>query len=535
MVSARHAGVNVPLFSLRSTRSWGIGETADIVPFAAWLDEAGFDGLMLLPLGTMPDGQNSPYSALSTLSIDPIYIAVEALQDFQRAGGLAAMSAEGREAVEAARASATVRHDLVRRAKREALGLSFGLFLREEWEQLTPRAASLAAYVARERWWLDDYALFLALAESYDFRGWRDWPEPIRDRAPRALDEVRRQLGREVLLHQYLQWVAETQWQDARAAARLHGVHVVGDLPFVAGAESPEVWARLEEFRLDVSAGVPPDAFSPTGQDWGLPTYRWDVIRETGYAWMRQRGRRMASLYDGLRVDHVIGLYRTYGRPAEGEPFFTPGEEPDQIAQGEAVLQALGESGLSLIAEDLGVVPDFLRPSLERLGIPGCKVMRWERDWHVPGAPFFDPTTYPARSAAMTGTHDTEPLCVWWLELPIDDREVLLALPDLASAGLSAEDPWTPALRDALISLALTSGASQVFLPIQDLFGWPERVNTPGTVTEWNWTWCLPWPVDAFPAQPEARERAGDLRRLMERTGRVFYTRSARPAGAEPK
>jgi 4-alpha-glucanotransferase len=327
---------------------------------------------------------------------------------------------------------------------------------------------------------------------------------------------------RRALRHQYLQWIAESQWQDARAHARAHGVSLVGDLPFVVGADSPEVWTRLDEFRLDVSAGVPPDAFSPTGQDWGLPVYRWDVIRESGYAWMRQRGRRMACLYDALRVDHAIGVYRTYGRPVHGgDPFFTPSDEPDQIAQGEAVLRALGDSGLGLIAEDLGVVPDFLRPSLARLGLPGCKVMRWERDWHAPGAPFLNPPEYPSLSAAMTGTHDTEPLVVWWRELPIDERRVLLAIPALAARGFDAQADWSTALRDALIVLAIASGSDEVFLPIQDVFGWPDRVNTPGTVGDENWTWRLPWPAEELLSRPEALERSGFLRAASVEAGRL--------------
>lgn len=518
-MSARHAGINLPLFSLRSEDDWGIGEIADLAALAVWLHAAGCDRLMTLPLGTVPAGLTSPYSALSTLAIDPIYVSMARVPDFTRAGGTDAMSSEGRDALAAARHAPLVVYASVRQAKREALALAFASFLRDEWEQLTPRAAALAAYVARERWWLDDYALYLAIADARGAWDWRDWPEPLRDREPHALDDERRRLGREVLHHQYLQWIAEGQWQDVRAVARSLGVALVGDLPFVTGAESPDVWARAGEFHLDVSAGVPPDAFSPTGQDWGLPTYNWDAIRASGYAWMRQRGRRMAALYDMLRVDHAIGLYRTYGRPAHGEPFFNPSDEPDQIAQGEAVLRALSESGLALIAEDLGVVPDFLRPSLARLGLPGCKVMRWERDWHAPGAPFLDPAGYPPQSAAMTGTHDTEPLVVWWSALGIDDRRALLALPALRQFDPAAA--WTPDLRDALLRLAAESGSNELYLPMQDVFGWPDRVNTPGTVTDENWTWRMPLAAGDLERDADATARARYLRETLARAGRI--------------
>ncbi len=520
-MSVKHAGVNLPLFSARSTHGWGIGELRDLVPLARWLSAAGFDRVMLLPLGTMEDGQSSPYSATSTLAIDPLFISLEDVPDFAAAGGEARLSPLARESLELARSAGTVRYDLVRRAKADALARAFDAFLTAEWEQLTPRAAALAAYIARERWWLEDYALFQAVAATMPSVPWRVWPAPLRDREPAALDDARRQLARDVLRQQYWQWIAETEWQEARTAARALGVGVFGDLPFVANAHSPEVWARASEFRLDVSVGVPPDAFSAVGQDWGLPAYNWDAIAGTDYAWLRQRARRMAALYDGIRVDHVIGLFRTYCRPAHGDPFFSPADEPDQRAQGLRVLTLLGESGAAIIAEDLGLVPDFLRESLTALSVPGCKVLRWERQWREPGAPFIDPRGYPADSAAMTGTHDTETLAIWWDDLSREDRHALLAL--AASAGATdarLRVDWSPAVRDALLGLMYRAASRELFLPIQDLFGWPDRINVPGTVSEANWSWALPWPVDALAAQPEAIARQTTLAALARESGR---------------
>ena len=530
----RHAGINVPLFSCRSTKSWGIGELADIEPLAGWLSDAAVSELMILPLGAMPEGESSPYAATSTLAIDPIYIAVADLIDFARAGGEAALSGEAQAALASARASSTVRHDAVRRAKFEALGLAFQRFVADEWEQLTPRASALAGYVARERWWLDDYALHQAIAREHGGASWRAWPAPFRDRDPRALDEIRRQLARDVLEHQYCQWVAEAQWQSARRAAAERGIRIIGDLPFVARTESPEIWARAGEFLLDVRAGVPPDAFSDNGQDWGLPTYNWPVIEATEYAWIRQRAGRMAALFDGVRVDHVVGLFRTYGRPPEGPAFFIPPDEAAQRAQGETIMRLLAESGLDLIAEDLGSIPDFVRASLTACGVPGCRVVRWERYWHTAGQPFLDPPAYPALSAAMTGTHDTEPVAVWWTELSPADRAEFLALPIFVRRNFGdPEQPWSDALRDVILELAYSSGSDRLFLPVQDVFGWRDRINTPGTVAPENWTWCLPWPVDALADVDVARERAAFLAELgaaSNRTNAADYTK-AHPAG----
>lgn len=519
---SRHAGVILPLFSAASTRSWGIGELADLEPLGRWLEAAGFDRLMLLPLGTMVPGGSSPYSAASAMAIDPIYIALHDLEDYARAGGGAALSAEGSSALYAARQSARVSYPLVRRAKSEALDLAFASFLRDEWQLMTARAAALAGYIARERWWLDDYALFQAIAAAAGAGDWLAWPPPLRERDPGALDEARRHFAREVLRHQYLQWTAEMQWQAARTAARARGVRVVGDLPFVVAIDSADVWVRPQEFMLDVSAGVPPDAFSDTGQDWALPTYRWDAIAATDFAWIRQRARRMAALYDSVRIDHLVGFYRTFGRTRDGYAFFNPADEGTQTWQGEQILRIFLESGAEVLAEDLGTVPDFVRASMARSGVPGCKVLRWERHYHAHGHPFVDPATFPAVSVAMTGTHDTETLASWWDNAADDERRAFLTMASPREAlARDAAAPWSNALRDRILDVAYRAGSDHMFLPLQDVFGWRDRINTPATITEDNWSWRVPWPVDALADVPAAAERAASCRQHALSSGRV--------------
>jgi 4-alpha-glucanotransferase len=520
-VTERHAGVNVPVFSMRSTASWGIGDLADVGRFCDWAAHAGFDRLLVLPIGTMAAGETSPYAPASTMAIDPLYIDLSRVPEFERAGGIAALSAAGRDALALARNAPAVRYDLVRRAKEEALERAFDVFVAQEWAAGTARARALANYVERERWWLDDYTLFQALSASERGAPWRSWPAALRDRDPVALDDARGRLSADVLRHQYWQWIAEGQWHDARAHAARRGVAVVGDLPFAPGPASADVWVRADEFALDVSMGVPPDAFSPSGQDWGLPAYRWDVVAQSGYAWMRQRARRMAALFDAMRVDHVVGLYRTYGRRATGESYFSPADEDAQRRQGETVLATLAGGGARLIAEDLGTVPDFVRGSLARLGIPGCRVLRWERRWHDEGQPYLDPRDYPVVSAAMTGTHDTEPLAAWWEACTSEERQAVLALPAFREHGLvDAGQSWVDELRDTYLAMAYRAASSDLFLPVQDLFGWRARVNMPGTVGPENWTWCLPWPVDRWETLPEPGERAVFLRRLATATDR---------------
>jgi len=517
--SGRHAGVLVPLFSIPSTASWGIGEIGDIPTFASWLASAGQDLVQFLPVNEMAAGQHSPYSAMSAMAIDPIYISVHALEDFQAVGGEQALSREARDALGAARAATTIDYERVRFVKREALRAAFARFVDGEWRRQTPRAAALAAFIERERWWLDDYALYRALHARHEDRWWGEWADGLPRRDPDALERARALNAREILFRQYLQWVADGQWQAARAATG--GVGYCGDLPFMVSGDSADIWARQGEFDLDASVGTPPDAFAEDGQNWGLPVPRWDVMDASGFAWLRARARRMADLYDGYRVDHLVGFYRTYVRPNDGEPYFMPAEEPRQLALGEHLLGLFAEPGARIIAEDLGTVPDFVRESLARIDVPGYKVFRWEREWHEDGRPFRDPAAYPAASVATTGTHDTEPLAVWWTEASEDERRRAGAVPALAARGVDwATVPFSPEVRDAILETLVASGSDILLLPLQDVFGWPDRVNLPGTTGDDNWTWRLPWLVDQLDAQPEARERAQTLARMCRGAGR---------------
>lgn len=510
---SRQCGIGVPLFSLVSTRSWGIGEFADLVPFAAWCTAAGQRYVQVLPLNEISPGETSPYSSMTAMALDPIYIHVPDVPDVTALGGEAALSPADAALLAAARASDRVRYGDVRALKLRVLRRGYERFVRDEVAVKGPRAEAFEAYRHREGWWLDGYALFRAIHAAQQERAWWDWPSSLAYSDPGALKEAAAALAEEQRFRAYLQWIAEGQWQAARRAA---GVRVFGDLPFMISGDSPDVWTRREQFRLDATVGVPPDAFSDTGQDWGLPPWRWDVMRGTGFQWMRARARRTAALFDGVRIDHLVGLYRIYVRPVDTsvEKTFSPADEPTQSQLGATLLNIYLGSGLEVVAEDLGTVPDFVRWSMARLGVPGFKVMRWERAWDTEGRPFVDPMAYPEVSVALSGTHDTESLAQWWRELSGADRDAFLALPSMATARRpeeSAPAPFVPDVRDAIVG-ALVDGASRyVMLPLQDVFGWDARINTPATVNEMNWTWKSPVAVDRWRDDAEWVERAAWL------------------------
>jgi len=323
-----------------------------------------------------------------------------------------------------------------------------------------------------------------------------------------------------------LQWLADTQWRAARGAARENDVELFGDLPFMVDGDSADVWTRQDEFRLDASVGVPPDAFSASGQDWGMPPYRWDVIARGGFEWLRQRARRSAALFDGYRVDHLVGFYRTYARlrSGAGEASFSPAEESDQLALGERTLGIFREPGAEIVAEDLGTVPDFVRASLVRLAVPGFRVFRWEREWEAPGHPFRDPADYPAISVAAPGTHDTEPLIVWWETASTEERRAVAALPTIQTllGDRVLEDlPYNPVVRDTLLEALYSSKSELLLMVVQDIFGWRDRINEPATVSDENWTFRLPFAVDTLDGLPQVQERTETLRIWSERYDRL--------------
>ncbi|NUQ72185.1 MAG: 4-alpha-glucanotransferase [Polyangiaceae bacterium] len=530
----RVSGVTVPLFSLRTERSWGIGEIGDLPEMATFLAEAGFSLIQLLPLNEIAGGETSPYAALSAFGIDPMFISLADVPDLHPADwGAALGGAEGRRLLERARGAEGVDYAAVRELKKRALRFAFERFVEGDVKRHGLRAAAFGAFVDQHRGWLRDYALFRALKDSFEGKAWWDWPEPLAKRDERALEEARRRFGREIFFFEYQQYVAHEQWGEACSKVRSRGVEVMGDLPFMVGRDSADVWANQGEFRLDMSVGVPPDQFDEDGQDWGLPPYAWSVMTKNHFTWLKRRASYTGVLYDRFRIDHLVGFYRTYMRPWDKrrnekgklvKGLFDPAEEADQLAHGERVISAMrdaaAEHGGALVAEDLGTVPKFVRASLAKLGVPGYKVLIWEKDYSIEeNPPFLDPTEYPEVSLGCFGTHDTAPVAVWWEGLNEDERAAVKAIPSFEAGD--AGEAFTPAVHAALLDLIHGSASELVLLLMQDLLGSRERINTPGTVGEHNWTYRLPAPIAELRNDREIQRIWAMVRESIKKSGRA--------------
>ncbi|MDP9033882.1 MAG: 4-alpha-glucanotransferase [Myxococcota bacterium] len=519
----RKAGVVIPLFSIRTRRDWGVGQITDLPVCAAWVRRAGHRLLQILPPHELSGGETSPYGALSAFALDPLYADITAIEDLDGETIEQVLGDAGRAELARLRATNRVDYRAVRALKARALRKAFDVFFAMEWSRGTTRAKRLDEFVRAEGTWLDDFAVYHSLREAHDGWGWTTWPTDERDRSPAGVAAARMTHGRRILEVGYVQWILLGQWQSAHERMREIGVELMGDVPFVVCAESADVWSHAGQFRLDKTLGAPPDDFSSEGQDWGLPPYGWSAMDADGLAWLRSRARQAARLYDRFRLDHIVGYFRQWVKPAgqRAGGHFDPDGASAQNETGRRVLGAMleevGRSATSataapprVIAEDLGVIPPFVRDVLRELQMPGYRVLPWEKD----GGHFRDPRGFPADSVSCWSTHDTPPIVAWWDDLPEEDR-----------AQLAARAGVQEGMDDAARSLALLrdlfeASSNLTLVLVQELLGTRERINVPATVGEQNWTWRLDRPIEDLEADPALVERFDRIRKLVAASGR---------------
>jgi 4-alpha-glucanotransferase len=475
---------------------------------SSWAAQSGIGVIQMLPVCAVNGGETSPYSAATAFAIDPVYLGLDACEDFVAAGGRSALSSEDRRLLDEVQSAPSVEWRRLRPLKERAARMAFAHFRANEWRRRSKRARQLAEFRDENQDWLADYALFAVLHDEQQ-KHWKDWPAELAQRKPAALARAEKAHADDVLYVMWQQWQLDLQW-----------VELMGDLPFVVSEDSADVWKERTLFRPGYRVGAPPDWFNAEGQDWGLPLYDWAAMERTDFAWMRRRAQRNGRLFGLYRVDHVIGMYRTYYRTADRRRSgFSPSDEEAQIRLGETLLAIMDEHG-EVIAEDLGVVPEFLRPSLTRLRIPGYRVQRWEKEdvWRdgVFQQIYRDPAKWPENSVATSGTHDTETQAVWYDRLTPDERGWLSRIPGLER--LDRNRGFDDGVRDALLRILYGAASDLCLLPFQDLLGAREQVNVPGSVNDQNWTYRMPMTVAALEADRTTCERLLQLARETRRS-----------------
>lgn len=338
--------------------------------------------------------------------------------------------------------------------------------------------------------WLEDYALYIALKQKYQGQPWFAWPAKLCHRDTKAITESSAQLSDEIAQAIFEQFVFFTQWHEVREYAARHDVALFGDMPIFVAHDSADVWARRQNFLMDENgkmpfvAGVPPDAFSETGQRWGNPLYDWAYMLDDNFDWWKNRFATQLELFDLIRIDHFRGLEACWMIPA-GEETAMHGHW--EKAPGEALLSALFEHfpHLPLVAEDLGVITDEVIALKNDFNLPGMKVLQFAFDGSTDNPHL--PHQYCCNDVVYTGTHDNDTTLGWVNNEGNYKREFFNAY--AACAGVSPQEKVMTVLR-----MAMASAAFLCVMPMQDLLmlGSEARMNTPGTVGG-NWQWRFEW------------------------------------------
>ncbi len=491
----------------------GIGELGPAATeFLDLLRQTGQRIWQVLPLGPTGYG-DSPYQCFSAFAGNPLLVSLDLL----RRDGL--LSSRDLEKVPP-HSPREVDFGPLIKFKQQLLAEAFASF---EAKASGPQREGLESFRHRHDEWLPDFALFMALKRANGGTAWHTWDRSLLTRDRAALAKARQELAREIREVEFEQWLFSKQWSAMRAQARERGIRIMGDIPIFVAHDSAEVWAHPELFHLaedgrpSLQAGVPPDYFSATGQLWGNPLYRWDVLARTGYSWWVDRFRAVLALVDMIRLDHFRGFEACWEMPGDastaehGRWVKGPGADFFQALQ-----SALGEA--PIVAENLGVITPEVEALRDHFGFPGMAILQFAFGTDAQANDFL-PHNYPRNRVVYTGTHDNDTVVGWWTsgvgnstrtrsEVEKERRRALAYV-----GGDGSEIHWD------FIRALFVSRADTVIVPLQDVLGLGSeaRMNVPGRVGG-NWRWRYV----ASDVTPAVRDR---LRAVTEASGRLRFKR----------
>lgn len=467
----RGAGILLPISSLPSP--YGIGTLGDAAfSFVDFLKKGGQRYWQVLPVGPTGYG-NSPYQSFSSFAGNPYFIDLDRLRD---------------EALLTARELRPLMQPFTDQVDYSALFPARIELLGQAWKRFRANETpAFAAFCSRHADWLEDYALFMALKEHFGWQEWLLWDEDIRLREPQALRRFEKLLADRIGFWKFCQYQFFRQWIALRQYANQSGISLIGDLPIYAALDSADVWANRRLFQLDEEgrptavAGVPPDAFSATGQRWGNPLYDWTCMEQDGFSWWRHRAVASAGLYDVIRIDHFIGISRYYAIPADSD---TAAKGEWREGPGKKLTDAIGRAapGAHILAEDLGVLHPSVRSLLRETGYPGMRVLLFGFD----GQPQNEHLPHNFQSQNLVvygGTHDNDTILGFCRKA---DPETL----SFMMRYLRVRSPLH--IPNAMLYTAYASIADVAIFQMQDLLILDNsaRMNTPATVGG-NWSWRL--------------------------------------------
>jgi len=469
----RKAGILLHISSLPS--NYGIGTFGkEAYKFVDFLESTDQSYWQILPLGPTSYG-DSPYQTFSAFAMNPYFIDL----DFLVKDKLLKRS----EIIDSTTSESEVDFARLYDERFKVLQLAFKRF--------DLNSSYFQEFLRNEGYWLNDYALFMAIKSSQDSVSWSEWPDALRKRDLQAINEAKSLHKDMINFHCFLQYEAYKQWYNLKSYANQKGIEIIGDMPIYVAYDSSDVWTKPQYFQLDENkmpklvAGVPGDNFSPTGQLWGNPLYQWDVLEKEDFAWWIDRVKSNTFMFDYLRIDHFIGFVHYFGIPfgdltAENGKWY----EGPSYKLFEAIKRQLGEK--KIIAEDLGMITDQVRALLKHTGFPGMKLLQFAFDSREESD--YIPHLYHSNVVAYTGTHDNETTTQWFKNLKPSDLNYCLEYIN-HTRGFKT---------DSLIKATLATVANDAIIPLQDYLGLDERArfNIPSTLGG-NWVWRLvPGQVD---------------------------------------
>lgn len=483
-VKKRH-GINVPLFSLHSALSCGIGEYLDLIPLIDWCKKVPLDIIQLLPLND--SGKDpSPYNALSSCALHPIYLSLHALPHLDSAPHLKALIQEMRT------------FNQTKGVEYQEVRLQKLFFLREYWQIAGKKIQDSKEYreFIEENPWVNAYGLFLALKQELEYSRWQDWPKELCYIEKDLFDSLSEKHREEIFYYIGLQFLCFEQLKQAKKYANQNKILLKGDIPILISPDSVDVWIHKEWFDLHRSAGAPPDFYFSEGQHWGFPLFRWDVIEKDHYSFWLERLNVASNFYDIYRIDHIVGFFRIWaidpGKSSK-EGYFIPKDSHAWETQGKKLLTMMIHSSSMLpIGEDLGVIPPEVRTCMQKLGICGTKVMRWQRAWENDG--MYNPIDeYPPLSMSSVSTHDSEPLTLWWQVHPEEAKVYAESHKWDYTPTLTQNQRttilWESHHTSSLFHINLLSEYLAMFPDLVHEDPLEERINVPGIISKENWTY----------------------------------------------
>lgn len=494
-----HHGINIPLFSIHTKKSSGIGEFFDLFPLIDWCHKLGFDIIQLLPLNESGNDP-SPYNALSSCALHPIYLSLYALPYLDHYPSLLKKIASLR------------RHLKTQRIPYHAILQEKTLFLKEYIPLIQNQIRDSKKYqdfISRNGW-LPTYSLFKVFKNRFGEKHWKDWPDEFFLPSKHDLKLLKHQHESECLFYSILQYLCFSQLEEVKKYAEKKKVYLKGDIPILINPDSADVWAHRELFDLSLAAGQPPTEFNPEGQYWGFPLYNWVALKENNYSWWEQRLQVAESLYHLYRIDHIIGFFRLWAIPPGQDPktgHYLPHEEGFMKIQGETLLEVVLRATKMLpIGEDLGLITPFIRESLAELGVPGTKILRWEREWEKGGG-FIPLSSYPPLSMTSASTHDLDTVALWWKNKPTE-AAAYAAFKNWAYTKELPLEKHFEIIRDTHHTSSLFHiNLLQEYLALTPHLTWEdpeeERINYPGTVQNKNWTYRYKEPLEVLTKDPK--------------------------------